>query len=209
MNQKGFASPLILVGIAISVLIGGAVVYQKVLAPGSQLTPVSVVSSSPILTPTITTTPSSVLQPSPGPDLTADWKTYTGKYFSIKYPTSWSFIEEKPWRTEDLFPALKLSPFLNNGQSITITVTNNLDLTLDQFIDIKRGLDPNTFNTITIGGVSGKIKRDYVTVFNSELVVVNRVGIGKTFDVLWTKSPGVVIEDKTFDQTISTFKFLD
>jgi len=60
-RQTGFASIVILLGIAVIVLIGGVVVYQKVLAPEA--------NSTPTLTPTITTTSSSISQASPTPDL--------------------------------------------------------------------------------------------------------------------------------------------
>lgn len=76
--SKGFASIIILLGIAVIILIGGVVVYQKVLAPKANPTP------TPIASPT--------------PDPTANWKTYTNSIlgYQVRYPSDWVIRDAAP-----------------------------------------------------------------------------------------------------------------
>lgn len=86
-RQKGFAGLGILIVVLVLALIGGGLlVWQKVLAPEVQPTPVPVVLSSPVPTSTTTIIPSSVSQPTPTSDPTLGWKTYTNSILSFKYP---------------------------------------------------------------------------------------------------------------------------
>jgi len=75
-RQTGFASIIILLGIAVIVLIGGVVVYQKVLAPKVN--------------------PTSVPAVSPTPNPTAGWKSYSNKRlnYQFKYPANLLLTEE-------------------------------------------------------------------------------------------------------------------
>lgn len=156
-----------------------------------------------------------IIQPSPTPDLytessrsaTANWKIYTGKHYSINYPSSWYLSESDSWRSGDLDPIIKLSPPIKDTQFITIIIANNsTNLTLNEFIQKERGLDPNTFEQIMIGNQKGLINPNYVSAFDSEIVIAAYKD--KVLEITLTKSPGEKIEKIIFDQILSTFKFL-
>lgn len=80
MNQKGFMTAFILIGILITAVIAGGVYYLKIQR-------------------STTSTPSSIMnpqtmQPTPTTDETADWKTFKGKAFEFKYPSNGEVVTE-------------------------------------------------------------------------------------------------------------------
>lgn len=78
-KQKGFVPTLILLGIVLAVMIAGGAYYLGV---HKSSTPVS--SPTPVVN---SQTPQAITVPSPAE--TANWKTYSGKFYSFKYPSNW------------------------------------------------------------------------------------------------------------------------
>lgn len=148
-------------------------------------------------------TPQAVAKPTPTPDPTANWKTYSGSIFSLKYPANW---------------------FLSPGaQSVTLSdVQTPGDIPLKispnehQIIQVSFFQGEMPTNFLEQNGVTGQnptIKPFYVNGYSG---IRGQSGstIG-TIDNVYIKSPngGYVIfqkllgDKKTFEQILSTFKF--
>lgn len=85
MSSKGVANILIILSVLLvaGLLMGGFYIIK--LRNTSQLQPLPVVSKNPVVT---SQTPQPI--PSSTPDETIEWKTYTDKSFTFKYPPSWN-----------------------------------------------------------------------------------------------------------------------
>lgn len=209
---RGFTSIVILLGIAFIILIGGVVVYQKVMSPqASQM-------SSPILTPTITTTPSSISQVSPTPDPTAGWKafttTYLGSKISLKYPTGWRELR---------------------GDVGPITILNSIGTSELHILAINRNknvsISANIHTFFETQGSFGKQNLKYIdegqAIINGNLASIAEISTtvdGIANKMIWAfieapKDPNYLFvvniypfsEDdrRIFPLILSTFKFLD
>lgn len=79
--QKGNVLIFLLIGIVVLGAIGGAFYFGRSTSP--KPSPIQMAASQ-APQPTIASQPSSV------PDETANWKTYTGKNYTFRYPSNWS-----------------------------------------------------------------------------------------------------------------------
>lgn len=201
--KKGFASIIILLGIALIILIGGVVVYQKILAPKVNST------STPTLSPT------------PTPDTTAEWKNFDSPemHFQLKYPNTvnvgLSTVNSQQTVSLAYFGKYQGS---NTGwvDGITMSITYNLINppvldNLKNLINDKIKLFPNTFQPskdVKIGDFSGyqSDRIDGGGVTDLYLVNGDRAYLLINITVMDSHNLGY---QKIADQILSTFKFLD
>lgn len=142
---------------------------------------------------------------------TANWKTYTGKAFSIKYNKEYSYQESKTVSSPEYpntYPQVKFVKTNNGG--FTITVASNVkSLTLDNAL----GNGPDL--RYTKDALAGKdIKRIKIDNVDAVLVEDLNVGLnGVSFEIIAIKdsnvyqlvSEGIIYQD--FNSILSTFKF--
>lgn len=152
--------------------------------------------SEEIKTPTPTIPP---ISPTPTPDPTADWKTYRGKYFEFKYPSTPKepSIKAKPdqytlWSVY----VYRIEPYYELSVEVSVKSPANL------VAEMGTGLDSKS---IIIDGVGGTKYTGYSGVAGS--IYVNRVFMVKGGLTYAIYTGG--LNDGIFDQILSTFKFLD
>ncbi|OGG14807.1 hypothetical protein A2773_06935 [Candidatus Gottesmanbacteria bacterium RIFCSPHIGHO2_01_FULL_39_10] len=151
-------------------------------------------NSSPSLSPT-----SSQLPLSPTPDPTANWKTYTNKQFSftVNYPPEWEVDDNDAL-------IIRFGSLTSRIDKINIYIIDNKNqVTVDKLRQNLTDIDP-----ITIGGFQGikGINKDYLkenkTIYSANIIKDNNIFTISTVDFQDTNLK------TTFDQILSTFKFL-
>lgn len=187
----------LIVGILIGV--GGILAYQKYFA----VEPVATVSPTP----------------TPTPDPTADWETFTSRYeYQVKYPADWSLssAEGKSVETTD-FPT-----YIRLGNSYPLNYLSLSPLTLQELERRKTQaknwkLENSKTSDIPINGQGAwMIEGDVVWPSNGMLYrqkyILIENGNSKTeydaVELIWFDTPDQR-EGKTFDQILSTFKFIN
>jgi hypothetical protein len=142
--------------------------------------------------------------PSAKKDETADWKTYTGKYYTFKYPTDWKI------ETATLPDELRLvSPDLVVDESGPLIIVKSgtmvkLYLTPGSDRDLKEYLHEYSIET-TLGGE--KAIRSSSDDSHTAYFVVNN---GKFYQIPRLYPAGKQSEyEDIFNKILSTFKFLD
>ena len=212
--QRGNTAILIIVGILVLVGVAGGAYFlgRQTLS----LRGVSETSNAAILP---TSSPAPNVSPvSSDADETANWKTYTninGNY-SIKFPSNWYSEEVKD---KDI-PVFKLSPSPSGlhdyTQVITIYVLDNpKNLTVEEFnLEGVTIIGPGgetsklqyTYTSVIVGGLEGKRNTDMPGQFEHDTVFIKKDK--KIYGINWIKGPGESIPLTTFNQILSTFKFL-
>lgn len=149
---------IIFVGILVIILIGTGG-YLLWVGQNQSITTV------PQTTPTQTAPTESSLSPTPTPDLTANWKTYTNHLFNftLKYPPDWTVTDLPPppvWDeatvTHVRSPGTKLDHGLLEGASLDITVTRRRSQSLVQFVsERKKYYKLSSTSTYQINGIQG------------------------------------------------------
>ena len=209
--KKGFALPVVLVGIIVVVVAGVIIYFLKTIfdLPGyPPQQPLQISQATP-----------PAQQSSPTTDETADWKTYTSKDlgFSIKYPSNW----EEP--TEITETTTILSGNYNNSGDIAVEIDKEMEA--DSFYGDLSEMEINktvprvgspTTNTdtrlpnTTVDGYTGLVLLSTLKTKNSldYNVFVKRGGY--TYRLIVSGNEEKQQELKVFFQTVaSTFKFLD
>jgi len=124
-------------------------------------------------------TPTPIVEATPTPDLTANWKTYTNiKYgYSIKYPLDWSFEEETArFAPKENGGYIQIRIFSNANRGVTLCELDrsNCNFVIDNKIFGER-TKIETMDTIFLPGIFGeydmsitlyKGKKDYSSTFN-------------------------------------------
>ncbi len=148
---------------------------------------------------TPTSSPVAVIQPTPTPDLTANWKTYTDdKYkFSFKYPDSWVI---KTLDSEQYLTTVELSPIENQEAPVWAMSIELSKQTYESEIKTQKVANGQEINVGGIKGLSGP--------YNTSPSGWTGKGI-----VMPYKQTALVILvqkefEKSIDQILSTFKFL-
>lgn len=189
MNKQKGLSPILIV-LLITAIIGGYLIYSgKINLNKSQLTPVQ------------------TTQPSPS-DETANWKTYSNleSNYSIKYPNILNYRTSNYQREDRKVNADIFSPV---DQSYEITIISYS----------KEAIPSLEFNATTTNekliNISGqKVKRKEGIEVVSEKGTVIHVGPiehpDRNYLIIYTSGNNIAEENslRTFDQMLSTFKFI-
>lgn len=131
-----------------------------------------------------------VASPTPTPDPIANWKTYTGNGFSIKYPASWK-IEVLSQDVKNLD-----SIFLKEDSTHVVT----LSFSTDKFSSIYPEYINNSKNPkIKINGYDAYPDTGFAGLGAFYLVNSN--------EQFANISPGTILDKELFNQILSTFKF--
>ena len=152
-------------------------------------------------------TPTIISQPTPTPDPTANWKTYTdkNKTFTFKYPSNWEepTVNLQSTHTDYSFSSANL--FIKVGFSYNQNLGRAL--TYQEEIANEEKFALSTKN-ITVSGIqTKKYIEKFGVVHNDDIVILK----GKDLNTIYKISmPFYRADDEnTFDQILSTFKFLD
>ncbi len=190
--KKGFILPLVIVTLVIVAAIIGVGLYigKKI----SSVQPQSTVISNSVASPV----------PSPTPDVTANWKTYTNaKYnFSFKYPSAWNVTYDQqpdPAGNPDKYSILMGDS--SSSLSITILKSNQSQTfaSLSNLLNLPSGSATITSRKeISVAGS----KALFVTQDNNKVGALMLNSSGNII-ILETASTNMSI----LDQIISTFKF--
>ncbi len=205
-NLKGFATLLVILVFALITIIGiGYYSWQKGL---------------------IKTTPNQESSPTPTPDETANWKTYVNEdnKFSFKYPVNAGVTKSKVGATivipgdKPMFETME-SGFINiTFESLPIDIPRN-NLPLNELVE-------NEFNSIkpenaeilsesteiTLNGYRGYTysSRDKIAFgFDTKYIYLESNNNDYVIIVITFDDPDNLGYEKTIDQILSTFKFLE
>jgi hypothetical protein len=199
--KKGAVAIIIAVVLALVAGIGGTLVYQKL-------------TRKPVANDQRQESEGQTSNPSPSPDETANWKTYTNLKYSFKYPTELELTETPDQASGFTIVSLKNDKYLH-GYFINInTWTNDQRKSLRQFI-----ID------YTNGAVDGERIKSYSVNQEGWMGYVDKAGktlfLDKNLEVhvaLLNKYPpynSVMTEDlnsetdKIFSKILSTFQFTE
>ena len=192
MSEKGFATPLILVVVALGVLVIGSVAYF-------QLKPQSTAQPKPTqITPSPTQGRSSAQK-----DDTADWRTYTNtKYkYQIKHPSDWELDSEA-----DYF-------FISsNYNDILLTVRENIKDTseAEKAVCGPPACGNVKFEDTRIGDLVFRTpESSALFLFKDTGDWVSYLLSDGTLYVFLMNTQNQEEDLKTFNRILSTFKFLD
>ena len=185
---------------------------------------------NPPVSPTVQTpspTPKTVSLITIPPDETAGWKTYTYKDIIFRYPTNWILVTEKMIVIHP--PYLKYN---EKFPAITFYSINNLDnLSVKEYDDkmSSEGIDPGLYSSFIGGGkviakekmlndIKGYYLQDqnceplgcdkFSFVYNKKIYVITNV---YDHQIIPSQTDNSEKENlrKTFNQILSTFKFID
>lgn len=197
---------LTILSMAIFVLLSlGAVVFLYY--QNQQLKSMLVSYQTPTVSPTSIATP----------DLTADWKTYTDpkKIFSVKYPDSdFKFNLDK---NSELYVSTTQSTNQTNTNAVWLDISNVLGMkgtSLKEYLKSPQYLNAQQTPT-KIAGMDGykvlyatSIGADPSIAYKYEGVILKNDTIYLISLTSWNKN-SLDSYSKTFDQILSTFKFLE
>ncbi len=145
------------------------------------------------------------LSPTPTPDSTAGWKTYSGAVFSIKYPGNLNY------RVRDFDQALGFTTEApKNGDDVTsypisFTIAENKNLTPEQWVlQHNAGIKSSEQMNLTIDG-SAAIQSPIVVGIGIRGIETFIFGNGKVVIASWLEQNG--ISRGIYDQILSTFRF--
>jgi len=194
-NSKGFAPLIILVIVAVLItaayFLGNRNGMKNIVSIGSPL-PVS--SSSPVAT----------------DDLTAGWKTYTYKNFSLKYPSGWSVNTGS-----GAVYFVELSDKSDSVNTIHGSSDKNTRLDVTYFSEqmpasfpyTNGSSDNSTIKPFIQGSLTGiKGQATSVAGLTDVVYIVNPQG-GHVVLIFIPPSNNSQVTGKIFDQILSTFKF--
>lgn len=144
-------------------------------------------------------------------DATANWKTYTGDGFTVKYPQGW-FIDEKVNGLNKTY----ISPLAhlcttNNcgyGNAVDLEVADKPNnLSTEQFVQQNCNCKP-TFTNLTVDGVLAKRTTSIAGLFDGDSVYITK-GTKVFIIALLKPIKENPIPVDIFNQILSTFKFTD
>lgn len=161
-----------------------------------------------------TPTPTPVSTPEPTPDPTADWKTYSNKLFSFKYPPTWdTYLMGENVETalmvapKEKVDGVKQMEAFGGGSFLTLVINTSIkpfEFKSDEYQSVSS-------KPITVGGING-------TVYSTD-IIQDMQGFSKgnkitTVDVKVDNtyiSIGLLDQEykETYDQILSTFTITD
>ncbi len=202
LAQKPKFSLALIIGIVLFLLVAGGVVGFYVFKP--QL--MSLISK-----PTPTPSPAEVLMKvsTPTPDPTANWETYTNKYYgiSLKYPKSFIVKDEllSLWGTLTLQENITVTNNGKSGNPYKITIYLRDARGYDKYVNFLASPEAaEEKRPITINGISG-----FELKSNGHRVILLPYHVNDIPDMggLLIESQYMPQEDDLFNQIIQTFKF--
>jgi hypothetical protein len=148
--------------------------------------------------------------PTPTPDPTANWKTYTGADFTIKYPADYSVIPSS-YVSSSNYPNGSLVTFQSTTSAITITESDN-----SRHLTTANALGNGPGLSYTKDFLTGKIIQSFFVDAVAGVGVENIAAgqSGTEFDTIWINN-GKIYQATTstkdgyaaLKQMLSTFKF--
>ena len=216
-KQRGFAPILIVILIAAAALGGGYLVYttKNSNPPNPSNPPKTACTQEAKICPDGTsvgrTGPNCEFAPCPTPESTSSadlstWKTYADNKnnFSFKYPKTWE-MEQEGTTTRVFDPKSRYSPSFSH---VSYSFFRNTDIVnIEDYVEQLLKTYPTLqFTSITVGGLEGKRTTGIPSADLNDNVFVKR---GDTIFNIELANEGASITKETFDQILSTFKFLD
>lgn len=232
MGQKGQVLIFLIVGMLVVAIAGGAFYLGKTFQKTAP-TPLTV-SQTPRSSVSLAPQSTAVPQPTLVPDETANWKTYTSKDISFKYPSTWTIIDNYSFKeniNRENFVLKCSGPILQDTK-------NKTTLIAVESINIKERPDGGfCWSTGSFKSIS---KRTIATVVPSKAVSVSQWIPGVLLKVTENEKASLIFQtydfnefskvdptknwyefalifeegkdslaEQTFDQILSTFKILD
>ena len=155
---------------------------------------------------------------SPTPDPTANWETYTNKFYSFKYPSNWGrLIEDTQDDFQEFYPTDqngKTDAYANPSISIEITNQNPLpcgeNCPISQYYNNYKKINVGSYAGFsygelepTIGSKCGCSTEKVILSSKNNYFVINFRTNSKSLEKLSSS------DEKLFSQILSTFKFTD
>lgn len=185
-RRAGFAPIAVLLILAVLILGGGVVVYQKVLAPK------------------VNPTPRSTIQPSPTPDPTADWKIYSNKQvgFTFKYPSTWTLSEEN-------VPGTIFHLAISEAGTVPYFIINvRDDIDMESYIKSRKMTGMRQEFT-SVGARDASLLTEETGTGGEMIWLVNNYK-GELIEIIGTyNSSNKNAANRIYVNLVSTFKFLD
>lgn len=161
--------------------------------------------------------PSAPAEPTPTPNPTEDWKTYSGSSFTIKYPRTWNIhayedssyddrdcIKIGSFKTDQLTKLHELDPE-ELGKNDSIQICYFPDQKLDvSFPYTNSSVDNGTVHKITVNGLDG-VSGQRISALNVQETVVNLENPKNGYISLVLETGDMI----TFNQIVSTVGFID
>lgn len=213
-RQKGFAPIILLIGVlVITLAAGGAYYYYQSKQKLSTYSPPTPTNN------TVQTTPS------PTPNPTANWETYENAYYSFKYPDDWDLEIDSKKDSNEIIPSVYIHYHYTDdpskgrynfyfGDSIRFSIikavsNSNLDIYIQEIIN-NQGNIVSKIKDVVIDGIKGR-RFTFGGQFSADTIYAKRDDLifNISHNEVVDKSHINSIDETTYNQILSTFRFLD